>query len=130
MSRILVLRYHAVSERWDFHLAVTPDALEAQLSRLVRRGYRGATFHDAVTDAASGNTLVVTFDGGFRSTHELARPVLTGLGLPGTVFVPTGYIDEGGRAEWPGLDVWVGGPDEDELSLMSWEQLRGLCDLE
>jgi peptidoglycan/xylan/chitin deacetylase (PgdA/CDA1 family) len=129
MSRILVLRYHAVSERWDFHLAVTPGALEAQLSRLVRRGYRGATFHDALTKAASGKTLVVTFDGGFRSTHELARPVLTGLGLPGTVFVPTGFIDEGGLAEWPGLDVWVGGPDEDELSLMSWDQLRGLCDL-
>ena len=97
MSRPLVLCYRAVSEGWDLDLAVRPAQLEAQLGRLIRRGYRGATFHDALTRPVPGKTLVVTFDGGFRSIYELALPVLAALGIPGTVFVPTGYIREGGR---------------------------------
>ena len=36
----LVLCYHAVSETWNHQLSVSPAALEAQLSLLLRRGYR------------------------------------------------------------------------------------------
>lgn len=123
----LVLCYHAVSEDWDVELAVTPAELEAQLRHLVQRGSHGTTFHTAVSrpQEAAGN-LAVTFDGGFRSTFELARPILARLGLPGTVFVPTGYVEGRGRAEWPGVDVWLEGPHEDELSLMGWDDLRAL----
>jgi glycosyltransferase involved in cell wall biosynthesis/peptidoglycan/xylan/chitin deacetylase (PgdA/CDA1 family) len=128
MTRPLVLCYHAVSEDWDSPLAVTAGQLEAQIRRLLRRGYRGATFHEAVTGRPPGKPLVVSFDGGFCSTWELARPVLERLGLPATVFVSTAYIDEAGLADWPGLDVWVGGPREKEIALMSWDQLRSLSE--
>ncbi len=29
---------------------------------------------------------------------------------------------------WPGIDGWMGGPHENELRCMSWDQLRGLAD--
>src|SRR5688572_14000053 len=92
---VLVLGYHAVSRTWPAPLAVTPDALRQQLELLVRAGYRGATFHDAVTSPPEAKTLVVTFDDAYASVAELARPVLEALGLPGTVFVVTDFADTG-----------------------------------
>src|SRR5205807_2801894 len=48
VSDLLVLCYHAVSERWPADLSVTPVSLREQLGSLVARGYRGLTFADAV----------------------------------------------------------------------------------
>ena len=126
MSDLLVLCYHAISDSWPATLAVTPDQLEGQLALLVGRGYRGTTFTDAVTRPMLGRRLVVTFDDGYRSVIERAFPILDRLGLPGTVFVPTGLIGAEGPMAWPGIDQWIGGPHEEELSGMSWAELRDL----
>jgi peptidoglycan/xylan/chitin deacetylase (PgdA/CDA1 family) len=127
MSDVLVLCYHAVSERWSAALSVTPAALRTQLELLVRRGYRGTTFSDALA-ARSGSekVIAVTFDDGFRSVVQLARPILAELGLPGTVFVPTDYIGSEQPMSWPGIDNWAGTEHEAELVPMSWDEARGL----
>jgi len=125
---ILVLCYHAVSERWPSPLAVTPGQLEHQLRLLVRRGYRGATFESAVTGPPAGRTVAVTFDDGYRSVLTHALPVLERLALPGTVFVPTDFVGQGGPMRWPGIEHWLGTAYEDELAAMSWEELRTLVD--
>ena len=39
--------------------------------------------------------VCITFDDGYRSTHDLAAPVLREFGLPATVFVTTGYVGSG-----------------------------------
>jgi peptidoglycan/xylan/chitin deacetylase (PgdA/CDA1 family) len=127
-SDLLVLCYHAVSPSWPCDLAVTPPALERQLTRLLKAGYRGATFHDAVAaQPAHRRTLVVTFDDAFESVYRLARPILERLGLPATVFVPTGQAMGDRVMAWSGIDTWLGGPHESELSGMSGEQLRSLA---
>lgn len=123
-----MLCYHAVSPSWHAELSVTPHALERQLSLLVKRGYRGATFADAVTAApAPGRTVVVTFDDAFESVHLLAREILARLGLAGTVFVPTAQALRDQPMAWRGVDHWLGGPHERELRGMSAEQLRSLA---
>lgn len=129
MSRsLLVLCYHAVSPTWNADLSVTPQALEHQLGLLVRRGYRGATFADAMAaEPAEDRTLVVTFDDAFESVHRLARPILARLGLPATVFVPTRQALRDEAMAWPGIDHWLGGPHEGELQGMSRDQLRSLA---
>jgi peptidoglycan/xylan/chitin deacetylase (PgdA/CDA1 family) len=125
---LLVLCYHAVSPSWHADLSVTPDALERQLSRLVQRGYRGATFADAVAAApAPGRTVVVTFDDAFESVYRLGRQVLARLGIAGTVFVPTSQALRDEPMAWHGVDRWLGGPHEHELRGMSGEQLRSLA---
>ena len=91
MSDVLVLCYHAVSPRWPADLSVTPEAFERQLQLLVDRGYRGATFHEAVTSPPTSRTVAVTFDDAYLSVLELAKPIMDRLGLVGTVFVPTDY---------------------------------------
>jgi peptidoglycan/xylan/chitin deacetylase (PgdA/CDA1 family) len=125
---VLVLGYHAVSETWPAPLAVTPDQLRRQLEWLVDRGYRGTTFHDAVTSEARPRTFALTFDDAYRSVLDLAYPILSSLGLPATVFVVTDFGDGRRPLEWPGIDHWRGGPHERELRGLGWEQLEQLAD--
>jgi peptidoglycan/xylan/chitin deacetylase (PgdA/CDA1 family) len=123
----LVLCYHAVSPTWTADLSTTPELFEAQLELLLRRGYRGATFSEAAA-GAPGRTVAVTFDDAYLSVLELARPILDRLGLSATVFAPTDGLEAGGLLSWPGIDQWLGGPHEQELRPMSWEQLRSLAE--
>ncbi len=125
---MLVLCYHAVSEDWPATLSVTPQEFEFQVSLLASRGYRGATFTDAALSEPDGKVLAVTFDDGYRSVDEIARPILDRYGFPGTVFVPTALMGADKPLAWTGIDQWLGGPHEDELLPMSWQQLRSLAD--
>jgi peptidoglycan/xylan/chitin deacetylase (PgdA/CDA1 family) len=126
MADILALSYHAVSERWPSPLAVRPDALERQLGALVRAGYRGATFTEAVTAPPGDRVVAVTFDDAFRSVLTAARPVLDALGLPATVFAPTAWVG-GAAIAWPGLEHWRGTPEAHELRPMTWDELAELA---
>jgi len=128
MADVLVLCYHAVSATWNATFSVTPDALERQLSGLVGAGWRGASFTDAVLAPPADKTLSVTFDDGFASVIEVAEPILTQLGLPGTVFAPTAFMPERQQLRWDGIEAWLGTPYEDELCCMSWDDLGQLAD--
>lgn len=126
MTDLLVLCYHGVSETWPAETSVTPQDFERHLEQLVRRGYRGATFSDALTTVTAERTLVVTFDDAHSSVLELAAPTMARLGLPGTVFVPTNYPGSDRLLAWDGYDVWLGTEHEEELRCMTWDQLSGL----
>ncbi|CAN5315660.1 hypothetical protein BH23VER1_BH23VER1_27890 [soil metagenome] len=43
-------------------------------------------------------SVVITIDDGWKSTHELALPVLKEFGFPFTLFLYSRYVDGGGRA--------------------------------
>jgi peptidoglycan/xylan/chitin deacetylase (PgdA/CDA1 family) len=124
----LALAYHAVSSTWTAALSVRPDQLEAQLKELLARGYSGATVSRATHDAAVEKSLCITFDDSYRSVFQLAFPILDGLGLPATVFVPTAFAGTDAPMSWLGIDHWVGGPHEQELLPMGWEELGQLAD--
>jgi peptidoglycan/xylan/chitin deacetylase (PgdA/CDA1 family) len=125
-SQPLALCYHAVSESWSADISVSPDNLTRQLSRLLDRGYVGVTFRQAVEDPPSSRTLAVTFDDAYRSVIELAWPILRRLGIPATVFVPTAFAGTERPMSWPGIEAWADGPDADELTPMSWDELGRL----
>ena len=128
MPDVLVLCYHAVSERFPAPLSVTPEAFERQLQLLGRAGYRGATFEEAVR-ARSGRTVAITFDDAYLSVLELAKPLLDEAGFPATVYAPTAYLDTPERPlSWEGIEQWLGGEHERELLPMSWDQLGGLAE--
>jgi peptidoglycan/xylan/chitin deacetylase (PgdA/CDA1 family) len=126
MNDLLILCYHAVSERWPTEFAVSPRRLDAQLRYFARRGYRAATLSDALRRPGH-KTLVVTFDDAFGSVREGALPVLAARGVPGTVFVPTGYVADGEPLRWSSLSQWLGTGFEHELRCMGWEDLRTLA---
>lgn len=122
-----MLCYHAVSPTWDATLAVSPDSLERQLTMLRRRGWRGATFRQAVLDPPTERTLAVTFDDAFASVCRLAYPILASLGLPGTVFAPSAFVSAGRPLSWAGIEHWLQTPSATELQSMSWEELGHLA---
>ena len=129
MADVLVLCYHAVSERWPAPLSVTPEALEEQLELLVRRGYRGATFESVVSERPAERTVVVTFDDAFASVGELAAPILRRLGLPGSVYVVTDHPRWSEQPmSWDGIDQWLGTEHEHELRPLSWDRIGELAE--
>jgi peptidoglycan/xylan/chitin deacetylase (PgdA/CDA1 family) len=128
VSDLLVLCYHAVSERWPAKLSTTPEKFERQLTTLVQRGYRSATFSEALSSPPAAKTVVITFDDGCRSVLELALPILSRLGLVATVFVVTAYVGRDEPMSWPGVDQWLGTEHEHELVSLSPEQVSRLLD--
>ena len=128
MSDVLVLCYHAVSERWPSELAVSPGLLDEQITALERRGYRATTFTRAVTDPPWRRTLAITFDDAYRSTLDLAAPVLARHGAPGTVYAPTDWVGREEPMSWPGIEEWSDGPHRDELLCLTWDGLGELAE--
>jgi peptidoglycan/xylan/chitin deacetylase (PgdA/CDA1 family) len=126
MSDVLVLCYHAVSDTWPCELAVSPELLDRHLTELEGRGYRVATFTRAVTDPPWPRTLAVTFDDAYRSTLELAAPVLARHGAPGTVYAPTDWVGRPDPMSWPGIEEWSDGPHSHELLCLDWDGLAEL----
>jgi peptidoglycan/xylan/chitin deacetylase (PgdA/CDA1 family) len=124
---VIVLCYHAVSDSWPSRLAVGPETLRAQVQSLLRRGYRGVTFSDAVAEGG-GKRVAVTFDDGYENMFTEALPVLRDLGVPGTVFVPTNFPEHREPLSWPGIDHWAEGEHADELLPLDWEQISALAD--
>lgn len=120
----LILCYHAISDSWDDALAVPKNAFEQQLANLIRRGYRPATMEDALV--SSRRLLHVTFDDAFRSVAR-ALPALERLGVPATLFVCTGYADDGRGLLIPELASRADGHAE-ELLTMPWDTLKDLLE--
>jgi peptidoglycan/xylan/chitin deacetylase (PgdA/CDA1 family) len=127
LSDLLVLCYHALSDNWQAKTTVIPRDFEDHMVELVRRGYVGATFGDALTAPPAPRTLAVSFDDAHASVLEHAVPVLNRLGLPATVFVATDYPDSGRPMTWDGYDAWLGSEHERELRCMGWDDLRRLA---
>jgi peptidoglycan/xylan/chitin deacetylase (PgdA/CDA1 family) len=127
VTDVLVLCYHAVSPTWPAALSVTPEAFSRQLRSLTRRGWRGATFQEAVLRPQWPRTLAVTFDDAFLSVLECAHPILSELGLPGTVFAPTSFLEQRQALSWPGIDHWSRTQSSAELQGMSWDDLARLA---
>lgn len=124
MNDLLVLCYHAVSPRWPTPYAVTPRRLREQVGRLLGAGYEAATLSDALAagDAGGARRLAVTFDDALASVGTHALDVLTGLGVPATVFACTAWVGRGEPMRI-GYDRWIGSPHEDELRSLDWNDL-------
>lgn len=103
-EQLPVLMYHVITapppgtaypELW-----VSREDFADQMGALSRRGYHGVTLRqvfDAWNDGGllPSKPIVISFDDGYRSHYEKARPVLQKLGWPGVLNLKTGNLDEG-----------------------------------
>lgn len=119
LQAVTILCYHRFGPR-PSPLTVTPAAFEAQMAHLAKAGYNVVPL-DRLPDFLAGRArlpekaVVITIDDGYRSTFEVAFPVLKRLGFHATVFL---YSD------------FVGVPDA-----LTWAQMRemkasGLIDIQ
>lgn len=102
-STVSILTYHHVADDdtaypYDPGVAdATPAQFRRQMEMLARHGTPIGI--DELIRAVEGgplpkNPVMVTFDDGYRSCHDVALPILRAVGMRATFFVATGYIAE------------------------------------
>jgi peptidoglycan/xylan/chitin deacetylase (PgdA/CDA1 family) len=99
---VRILAYHRVSAERDV-LAVHPSTLRRQLEHLLASPAQVVTLDaalDLLEEPVHGRYVAVTFDDGYRDTLEVAAPILRELGVPATVFLPTGVLDGTAAYDW------------------------------
>jgi peptidoglycan/xylan/chitin deacetylase (PgdA/CDA1 family) len=98
-GRLCIVNYHRVLEHFDPLLKSEPDIQTFRWQmELLAECFNVLPLHDAAlalaTERMPPRAIAITFDDGYRSILDFAVPILNELGLPATVFVTSGYLDE------------------------------------
>ena len=107
-----ILCYHRFGSK-TAKLTVSKAAFEAQMDYLARHGYhvvslaRIRAFLDG-KEALPAKTVAITIDDGYRSTYEIAYPVLKKHGFPATVFLYSDFVGASDALTWPQMKEMLG----------------------
>jgi peptidoglycan/xylan/chitin deacetylase (PgdA/CDA1 family) len=97
MRKHIILTYHAISDE-STRIAVPATRLRRQLSWLREHGFRCVTVSELLQDSSPGSAVALTFDDGFRSTYDIALPLLAEFGFRATAFPIVAGL--GSRIAW------------------------------
>jgi len=104
--------YHrvAVARHDPWGLAVDPERFEEQIAYV--KQHRTPMSMDELVDRLRSKTLpanavAVTFDDGYRDNLVNAKPVLARHGVPATLFLATGFIDQNTPFWWDELATMI-----------------------
>ena len=100
-----ILCYHRFGPK-SSQLAVTPAAFEAQMEYLSRNGYHVISLAQLAGFLERGEpvprkSVVLTIDDGYRSTYEVAFPILRKFGFQATVFLYSDFVGAPDALTWP-----------------------------
>jgi len=98
------------------HLSVTPEFLDASITRLKADGHVPVALEDlpeylARTDQP-GPAMVFTLDDGYRDNDLYARPVFEKHGVPYTIFIAGGFVDRTHSIWWETAERLINKLDE------------------
>jgi peptidoglycan/xylan/chitin deacetylase (PgdA/CDA1 family) len=98
-----ILTYHNLAEHAKGRLVLAGASFREQMQYLKANGYRVVSLADFVEFIRLNRQLpqkavVLTFDDGYRSFKQYARPVLKELGFTATLFIYTDWIGAGSAA--------------------------------
>jgi peptidoglycan/xylan/chitin deacetylase (PgdA/CDA1 family) len=104
----VILMYHRVAfvQHDPWGLAVDPERFEEQIA--YAKQHRSPMSVDEFVERLRNKTLpanavAVTFDDGYRDNLVHAKPVLARYGVPATLFLATGFIDQDAPFWWDEL---------------------------
>jgi peptidoglycan/xylan/chitin deacetylase (PgdA/CDA1 family) len=108
-----VLSYHHFAERSGDRMTVARDDFEAQMRLLRDKGYAVVSLEQLADflefrGQLPEKAVVITIDDGWRSTYDIAWPILRRYGYPATLFVYTQLVTGSAKT-------------------LSWEQLREMA---
>lgn len=94
---VVVLMYHRVTGDVPLELDIPFPIFRAQMLELSKNG-QVVSLDEAVRKLEGGEKFdrplyVITFDDAFEDFYTLAFPLLRDLGLPVTLYVPTGFLE-------------------------------------
>ncbi|HSD90554.1 MAG TPA: polysaccharide deacetylase family protein [Kofleriaceae bacterium] len=116
-STVSILTYHHVAGHdtaypYDPGVAdASPAQFRRQMEMLARYGTPIGV--DELVRAVEGaalpkNAVMVTFDDGYRSCHDVVLPILRAVGMRATFFVPTGFVNDRKLYWWERVAVVLG----------------------
>lgn len=123
---VRVFTFHRVTDLCRDGMTVPLGVLRRQVA-YVKRHHEVVNLERAVALATGDTRLTrpvaaLSFDDGYRSVFERARPLLAEAGVPGCCFVSTDLLGTDRRFEHD-----ANSPVREHLHLMSWEELGTLC---
>ena len=120
-SRVPILTYHSVDDSGSV-LSTAPLRFRSQMKTLKERGLQVLPLSALAAclrkkEPLPPQSVVITFDDGFKSFYQEAFPILQPLGFPATVFLVPHYV--GRSSEWnarlDGMPV---------LDLLEWGEIE------
>jgi peptidoglycan/xylan/chitin deacetylase (PgdA/CDA1 family) len=92
-----ILCYHNLDQQARGRLVLSIKAFDEQMRYLKAEGYRVVSLKEfleftALRRQLPRKTVVLTFDDGWKSFRELARPILKDLGFGATLFIYTDFV--------------------------------------
>ena len=124
---LTIVAYHRVADptrlgALDPELVdATPEAFERQMTFL-RENFRPVSLDEVLRAHRERQTMppdsvLVTFDDGYRDNHDIAFPILQRLGVPATFFLTTGYLNDRRLFWWERINLHVQASQAAELRL-------------
>jgi peptidoglycan/xylan/chitin deacetylase (PgdA/CDA1 family) len=111
-----IITYHHVADHdpaypYDGNVAdATPAQFRRQMETLARYG-TPIGIDDLIRAVAGGplpkNPVMVTFDDGYRSCHDVALPILRAVGVRATFFIATSFVNERRLYWWERIAVML-----------------------
>ncbi len=99
-----ILCYHRFGNRVS-RLSVSQAAFEAQMDYLAQQGYQVVSLRQLARfldgkEALPPKAVALTIDDGYRSTYEIAYPILRKHGFPATVFLYSDFVGASDALNW------------------------------
>lgn len=98
--QVPIVMYHTIAptDEKKFN-TISPDMFEKQIAFLKKQNYRVLSLQEYVQGLSTGkkfprNSVVITFDDGYRDTFTTAYPVLKKYQFPATVFVISDLVND------------------------------------
>src|SRR6266849_800250 len=103
-----VLVYHNVSAQEKGKLSIAVRNFDAQIRQLHAEGFQAVSLTDFLAFTAGRRQLprksvLLTFDDGYRSFIQYARPILKDYGFGATLFVYSNFLGGGAALSWQDL---------------------------
>jgi len=116
-DKLTILTYHRVLEKGDGKMSISIENFEKQM-KYISKNYKVISFKDLLENKLKKNSIIITFDDGYKDVLQNAYPILKKYSLKATLFLTTDFLN--GKIPW-----W-----ENENNLfMNWNDVKKL-DLE
>lgn len=124
-QNIPILIFHEIRKDYNGNVQViiTDETLKEYLLYLKALKYQAITFKDYLEfkegkKKIAKNSVLITFDDGYKSNYKIAYPMLKDLGMKATISIIGKYIDEAKEEDW----------EKKSLSFLTWDNIKEMMD--
>ena len=97
-QKVPILVYHSFSKNCRSSLCMPAPVFDEQMAYLKNHGYRVISMGELIgflqlEQAIPEKAVVITIDDGYRSTYDIAFPILQKYGFTAALFIYTDFVD-------------------------------------